>query len=143
MNPLPEMLNVQIKELYDKSDMQPDQIAEALSVDEHSVKMVLMGSSSKFRNEVKKNPSLFTQDEFDMAKQRITSLVFAENENVAFRAAKFVINENKGRHDLQHVKNLNVNVTLLNDQLVNMKKAIEKGKAKVIDIPAEIEHLAD
>ena len=62
MNPLPEMLNVQIKELYDKSDMQPDQIAEALSVDEHSVKMVLMGSSSKFRNEVKKNPSLFSAD---------------------------------------------------------------------------------
>lgn len=140
---LDQMLNTQIKELYENGDMEPIAIAEALSLDEHSVKMVLISSSTKFRAKAKKNKALFSDDDFSMAKQRMAQLIFAEHENVAFRASKFILNENMGRNDVRNIQNLNVNVNILNEQLINAKKAIENGKNKIIDIPSEVKHLSE
>ncbi len=140
---LDQMLNQQIKQLYETGEMEPLQIADVLSLDEHSVKMVLISSSPKFRKQAKKNKSLFTDSDMDMAKQKMVGLIYSEHDNVSFRAAKFIINENSGRHDIKNVQNLNVNINLLNDQLVNAKKAIENGKNKIIDIPSEVSHLAE
>ncbi len=137
------MLNCQIKELYENGDMDPIQIAEVLSLNEQDVKMVLISSSSKFRGKAKKNKSLFSEDDFAFAKNKMVGLIYSDHDNVAFRAAKFVINENSGRHDVQHLQTMNINVNLLNDQLLNMKKAIQNGKDKVIDIPSEVSHLAE
>src|SRR5438552_6917279 len=105
--------------------MEPIAIAEALGLDENSVKMVLISSSSKFRKEAKENKTLFSTDDFNLAKQKMAGLIFSDHDNVAFRASRFIINENLGRNDIQQVKLLNINVNLLNDQLVNMKKAID------------------
>ena len=138
-----QMLNAQITELYEQSDMEPIQIAEALGLDETSVKTVLISSSSKFRKNAKNDKSLFSDDDFNLAKQRMAQLIWAENEGVALRASKFIINENLGRHNIQTMKLLNVNVSLINNQMSAAKKAIENGKSKVIDIPSEVSHLAE
>ncbi|HEX9232444.1 MAG TPA: hypothetical protein VF849_00055 [Blattabacteriaceae bacterium] len=138
-----EMLNAQITELYEQSDMEPIQIAEALGLEEESVKMVLISSSSKFRKDSKKNPSLFTDDEFAMAKARMSSLVWSEKDNVSYKAAKFILYENLGRNNTQSLKMLNINVNLINDQMLAAKKAIEQGKNKIIDIPTEVKHLSE
>ena len=136
-----EMLNCQIVELYENSDMEPITIAEALGLEEESVKMVLIGSSSKFRKEAKNNSKLFSDDDFNLAKQRMAQLLWADNEGVALRASKFIINENLGRNDVATMKMLNVNVNLINAQMVAAKEAINKGKNKIIDIPEEVKHL--
>lgn len=137
------MLNAQIKELYENGDMEPIQIAEVLQLDENSVKMVLLGSSTKFRKAAKENKGLFTDDDFTQAKQKMAGLLYSEHDNVSFRAAKFILNENMGRHDIRNVQNLNINVNILNEQILNAKKAIEKGKNKIIDVPSEIAHLKE
>lgn len=137
------MLNAQVKELYENGGMDTISIAEALSLDEHSVKMVLISSSHKFRTEAKKNKTLFTDSDLDLAKSKMVGLICSEHDNVAFRASKFIINENLGRNDIQQVKNMNINVNLLNDQLLNMKKAIQNGKEKIIEVPSEVAHLSE
>src|SRR6266699_3619749 len=105
------MLNCQIRELYETGNMEPIQIAEALSLDENSVKMVLISSSSKFRKEVKENKTLFSTEDFNLARQKMAGLIFSELDNVAFRASRFIINENLGRNDIQQMKLLNINVS--------------------------------
>ena len=137
------MLNAQILELYENGEMDTISIAEVLSLDEQMVKMVLISSSPKFRSNAKKHKGLFTEDDFEYAKRRMVGLIYSEHDNVSFRAAKFVINENSGRHDVKHIQNLNVNINLLNEQMQNAKKALENGKNKIIEIPAEIEHLSE
>ncbi len=138
-----KMLNCQIVELYENSDLEPIAIAESLGLEEESVKMVLISNSSKFRKDAKKNPTLFSADEFEMAKQRVAQLIWSDRDNVAFKAAKFILYENLGRNDVQTMKLLNVNVNLINEQMSAAKKAIEAGKNKVIDIPAEVKHLSE
>lgn len=138
-----KMLNTQIVELYENSDLEPIAIAESLGLEEESVKMVLISNSSKFRKEARKDKTLFTSDEFELAKQRMAQLIWSEKDNVAYRASKFILYENLGRNDAQTLKNLNINVNLINDQMAAAKKAIEAGKNKVIDIPAEVSHLAE
>jgi len=138
-----KMLNAQIVELYENSDMEPIAIAEALNLEEESVKTILISSSSKFRKAYKENKNLFTDDEFILAKQRIAQLIWSDRDNVAFRAAKFIVNENLGRNSVKNIQNLNINVSLINDQMRMAKKAIQEGKDKVIEVPSEISHLAE
>ena len=143
MNNSRDMLNAQIVELYENNDMEPIAIAEALELEEESVKMVLISNSSKFRKEAKANSKLFSDSDFEMAKQRMSQLIYSEKDNVSYKAAKFVLYENLGRNDVQTMKLLNVNVNLINNQMKAAKVAIENGKNKVIDIPSEVSHLAD
>ncbi len=138
-----KMLNCQIVELYENSDLEPIAIAEALNLEEESVKMVLISNSSKFRKNSKKNSLLFTDDDFQMAKARMSQLIWSEKDNVSYKAAKFVLYENLGRNDIQTMKLLNVNVNLINTQMKQAKEAIEKGKNKIIDVPSEIKHLSE
>ena len=138
-----KMLNAQITELYESSEMEPIAIAEALGLEEESVKMVLISSSSKFRKEAKNNSKLFSSDDFQLAKQRMAQLIYSEKDNVSYKASKFVIYENLGRNDVQTMKLLNVNVNLINTQMAAAKKAIENGKNKIIDVPSEVKHLAE
>ncbi len=138
-----QMLNAQIVELYESSDMEPIAIAEALGLEEESVKMVLVSSSNKFRKNAKENPKLFSDDEFTLAKQRMAQLIWSEKDNIAYKASKFILYENLGRNDVATMKLLNVNVNLINKQMFAAKKAIENGKNKIIDIPVEVKHLAD
>ena len=143
LNSSTDMLNAQIVELYENNDMEPIAIAEALELEEESVKMVLISSSSKFRKEVKNNKGLFSDDEFTLAKQRMAQLLYSEKDNVSYKAAKFILYENLGRNDVQTMKLLNVNVSLINTQMKAAKVAIENGKNKVIEIPSEVSHLAE
>lgn len=138
-----KMLNAQVKELYETGNLDPIQIAEVLSLDEHSVKMVLISNSSAFRKAMKADKTLFTSSDLAKAKDRMSELMYSESDGVSFRASKFVINEAKGRHDVRSIQNVNINVNILNEQIANAKKAIDNAKNKIIDIPAEVSHLAE
>ncbi len=137
------VLNAQITELYENSDMEPIAIAEALGLEEESVKMVLISNSGKFRKNAKENEKLFSDDDFNLAKQRMAQLIWSDKDNVAYRASKFILYENLGRNDVKTMKLLNVNVNFINDQMRQAKEAISKGKEKIIDIPSEIKHLSE
>jgi hypothetical protein len=85
-----------------------------------------------------KDPQLFSEDDERTAVLVMGQLLNHENENIQFRSAKFIINERKGRHDRGNLKNLNINVNLINEQMKRVKEAKQRALSKVIDVPAEI-----
>ena len=141
----------QITELYENSNLTSEQISCELELCEESVKMVLQKYSPKFRME-ESSKSLqetkdkeFTTDEFTAAKQAIASLLYAEHEGTRLRAAKFIVNENKGRNDVKQAintlyKNSSFNVLIINEQLSRARQALENSKKlaevseKIIDV---------
>lgn len=141
--------NAQIVQMYEELDLSPGEIAETLEIDEQAVHLTLASNSVKFRKEkaiekagndssyAQVNADLFTKGDVDEAAAVIANLCkFSEDEHIQMRAANFIINEAKGRHDLKHIKNLNLNVTLINDQMKRAREAKERAKSKVIDVPA-------
>ena|SRR5947208_1272860 len=140
----------QIITLYDDIGLNTKQIGEELELCEESVKMVLQKYSAKFRQEESSNNLVetkekeFTTDEFTAAKQAIASLLYAEHEGTRLRAAKFIVNENKGRNDVKQAintlyKNSNFNVLIINEQLSRARQALENSKKladaeKIIDV---------
>ena len=140
----------QICTLYDEVGLSPKQISDELELAEESVKMVLQKYSAKFRQEESANSlqkpeeKEFTTDEFTAAKQAIASLLYAEHEGTRLRAAKFIVNENKGRNDVKQAintlyKNSSFNVLIINQQLERARQALENSKKladaeKIIDV---------
>jgi hypothetical protein len=132
------MTNIQIKELYEKQNMAPEQIAEALGLEVDSVKFTLASASGKYRRAIDGDKT-FEQTVMAEAVSVIGELLYdTDNPNIRLKAAKFVINENKGRHDVDAVKNLNINVNVFNMQLKQareqLKRAKEANGAPVVDV---------
>ena len=105
--------------------MSPEEIAEQEDIDITSIKAILMQFSSIYRKSCKVDDSLnFTEDELVRSNQVIASLMqYAEDENLRFRAAKYIRDDKKGRLDAPSaLAGLNVNVLMFDERL---KKALE------------------
>ena len=138
------MISEAIKALYENEALSPDQISEALEMPIESIKVSLLQNSPKFRQDIKlpSNDKDFTDDELETAKIAIARCMNAEDEHLAFKAAKFVFNERKGRHNIKSlVKNVNLNINLINAQMQNARaakeRAINKKPVKEIQVKDE------
>lgn len=133
------MTDQQIVTLYEVSNLSPDQIAESLNLEKEAVVLALAGRSSKYNKLARKDTALFNEQDEERAVMVMRNCLFAEDSNVQFRAAKFMINERKGRHDpLNGIKTLNITVHSINDQVKRAKQALEASKNTVIDVPSEM-----
>jgi len=108
-----------------------EDIASELDVEVESVKLILTQQGEG---------DTFTPVDFATAKSALRSCLSCEEYSTRFRAARFIINEIKGRNDI--VKNLqqlgSINVLVINQQMLRAKQAIEKSKNnKIIDILEE------
>src|SRR6266581_6275950 len=90
----------QIKVLYEEVGLSVEQIAEDQSLEVSAVKIILNKVSFKYRRSLKEYEETCTEDDYTAAKQAISSLLYAEHEGTRLRAAKFVVNEVKGRNDV-------------------------------------------
>lgn len=130
------MTNQQIVSLYEGSGLSLKELSEVFSMEEETIKLALVQGSSKYREELKKDPTLFNDGDLQSAVMTMTQLLTAEEEGVKFRAAKFIINEKMGRHNIKNVQQLNINVNLFNDKMKKAKLAADRAKG-VIDVEAE------
>ena len=131
------MTNEQIVRLYEDSGLGITDLAEVFHMEPETVKLALVQGSAKFREEIKQDPSLFNDGDLQSATMTMTQLLVAEEPNVRFRAAKFIINEKLGRHNLKNVQQLNINVNLFNSQMKKAKEAINRSKG-IIDVEGSV-----
>lgn len=129
--------NMQIVTAYEVNGLTPEQIADLEGYDVGAVKSVLMQFSSAYRKAVKKGEEDgFSEDEEMRARQVIAQLAqYAEDDNLRFRASKYIRDDKKGRLDVvKKQKGLNINVLMINAEIQKATQAIERGKQKVIDL---------
>ena len=133
--------NDQVVKLYEEFSMGPEEISEALGgLSEEGVRIILAARSRKFRGEAKAKGEF--ADVVEEAKSVMASLMhYTEQPGVMYKAAKFIINENKGRHDVKskggELRNLNVNVRVISEHIEKAKAAKEAARNKIIDVPSE------
>ena len=138
--------NNTIVESYESLGMTPDEIATDQLWEVESVKLVLLQHSPLYRERLAVNGSekynenstreTFNKEEELLARDVIVRLAgSSEFDAIAFRAARFIIDERKGRNDIQTMKTLNLNVTLINQRMRQAKQALARAKEqKIIDI---------
>jgi hypothetical protein len=139
------MLNIDtsIITLYEKENVPIEDIAEGLGLTSDQVKLSLAQYSSKFRKLAKQDDTLFDDSVLALARNKMVELATqSSNEGIAYRACKFIINENKGRHDVDKVKGAQINILSINEQMREAVDTINRSKAKhnmkeVVDIPSE------
>ena len=119
-----------------------EDIGEELNLEKEAVKLVLTQHSPEYRSAIKKNSDTFTDQDYELAKEALKSCLWSEEDSTKFRAARFIINEIKGRNDV--IKNLqqvnSINVLVINSQMRKAKAALEKSK--MIDIESSTEKAA-
>jgi hypothetical protein len=129
--------NQQLVTLYDENpEVSIEMLAENFGYELEAIKMTLSASSVRYRKEMKKDETTFTDDDYEVAKKTMCRLMNAEVEAVALRAATFVINEHKGRHNLENHKNLGTNINIINVHVQKARQALAMSKAQkpVVDI---------
>lgn len=148
-------LNRQIVVAFEEENLTVEEIAEnfgedGVPLEVAAVKAALMQSSSKFRKlakaeisgEEKEPEYAFTDFEAIDARGVMANLMrYSDDENIQFKAAKYILDDKKGRLDaIKNLPGMNFNVLMVNDQ---MKKAIAARErtaslreAKTIDLPA-------
>jgi len=141
--------NLQIVHLFENLQLSPEEIASNLELELGAVLLSLSAESSKYRREMaveqkskgeivkEEDVQLFnTADVSDAAAVIANLMRDSEDEHVRMRAAKFVVNEGKGRNDTKAVKNLNVSVNYINEQMQRARAAKDRAKETVIDVSA-------
>lgn len=121
--------NEQIVAAFEDSCMSPEDIAQSLGFDLLAVKAVLLQNCPSYRKSAKKDDALqFTENEAEEMKGIILNIARYEedDQSLKFKAAKFILEDKKGRLDIgKQMNTLNINVLDFNAQL---KKAIEAEK---------------
>lgn len=118
--------NEQIVAAFEDSGMSPEDIATSLGFDILAVKAVLLQNCPSYRKSAKKDDALqFTENEAEEMKGIILNIARYEedDQNLKFKAAKFILEDKKGRLDIgKQMNTLNINVLDFNEQ---MKRALE------------------
>lgn len=127
--------NQQIVTAFEELGMTPAEIAQDQELDEVSVKAILMQSSALYRKACKNEDSKedtfnFSDEELVMANQVISNLArYSEDENMQFRAAKYIRDDRKGRLDvIKQQTGLNINVIAFNEHMQKAIAAVERAK---------------
>ena len=123
--------NLSIVQSFESLGMTPEEIAEAEELDLSAVKGILMQNSSKYRKACKKEVDFcFNDDEALAAKQVMVNLMrYSDDENLQFRAAKYLLDDKKGRLDVvQQQTGLNINVLQFNEHMQQALAAVQRSK---------------
>jgi hypothetical protein len=132
-------------EMYETLGMTPEEIAADASVDVLAVKAILTRHSPMYKQLLPKDEkkALFSGDLLLAAAETMESLLEEDDPTVKFRAAKFIIDEVKGRNDamLKHMLGNNapqININVINMQLARSRAAIAAAKnSKPLEQPKE------
>ncbi len=149
--------DTQIIEAYETLNLEPSEIASQLGWSEDAVRLVLATKSRRYyetMNNIQKTPGpapqsdsqiapqgdskTFHEQVYEQAVEVAGSLLHADDENIRARMAKFIINENKGRHDKKQLNIGQLNISIINErmQAVREAKALSKPKAaSPIEVP--------
>lgn len=123
--------------LYEECDLLPEQIAETEGLDLPIVELALWRNSAVFRRlaSKEKKDELFNNEDLAAAAAAMRSNLDSEDERVVFRAAEFIINEKKGRHDnTSALKSAlkgstgNINVLVIQQHFAKARMAVERGR---------------
>jgi hypothetical protein len=132
------MTNEQLVTLYDENpDVTVEMLSDNFGYELEAVKLALAGSSTRYRKELRKDDTIFTDEEFDMAKRGMVELAKrAEVEAVKFRALKFVIDEHMGRNKTESAKGAINNINIVNVHVQKARQALAKSKAQkpIVDV---------
>lgn len=126
--------------------MSPSEIAEQFGVDELSVKEVLLRKSRPYREGVKEKKEDVSEGEleemFDIVKNIARGQQF-DNPGVALKAAKFVIDEKKGRNGSAD-RGGAINVLMFNEELQRVRAGLSERKRSLglIEVEAKAEAVA-
>lgn len=95
-----------------------------------SVKAVLAQYSAKYRAAIrgdKNSNEDFSQDEGEMAKQTIASIMMSTDDDyLKFRTAKYIRDDKKGRLDVDKMNGLKIDVMTFNFHIKQVKEARER-----------------
>jgi len=122
----------QILNLYEKLNLSLEDIAEDRDISLTEVKAVLMQYSSIYRGAIKEDKTLdFTDSELELANKAIAEIMLStDDENIKFRAAKYIRQDKKGRLDAaKNMRGLNINVFTFNDQMKRAQMSLERTRA--------------
>lgn len=156
---MPSAQIIQMVAAYENGQLPIDLIADEFETDELTVKAALLNHSLKYRGEVKADIKKgiepdFTDTDLEMANNVIRQTVLeTDDENLKFRAAKYIRDDKKGRKDiLSGLGALHINVFEFNEQLRRQRIAREMrqetkqlnntqpsespGPAQIIDSPS-------
>ena len=137
--------NEQIVTAFEVNGLEPEQIADAFGLDVLAVKSVLLQNSSIYRKDSKKDERLqFTEGEAEEMKTIILNIArYTEDDpNLQFKAAKFILEDKKGRLDAQatgkQMNQFNFNVLRFEEQMKKALEARERTERKAIDVTSSV-----
>jgi hypothetical protein len=137
--------DVEIKTRYEDLEMSVADIAEDMRLDADAVRMSLAQTSATYRVELRQGKveekAFFENAVAKRAAETMEQLLDSPEESVKFRAAKFIMDEYKGRNDaavkgLRSMQNLGIGVLQLNEALRRSREQLAKARGNngVIDI---------
>jgi hypothetical protein len=130
------MTKEQLVTLYDENtDVTTQMLADNFGYELEAVKMILASGSTRYRKEMRKDETTFSEDDFDIAKRTMVNLMKeSEVDAVKYRAATFVINEHLGRNKLENAKNLGGNINVINIHVQKAREALARSKGIVTEV---------
>lgn len=130
-----------LKVAYETLGMTPEQIAEDRQLDITSVKAGLMQCSSRYRRDCGKEEEAddslnFNDDDLQRVNQTIVELALgAENEAVRLKAAMYVRDDKKGRHDVvKQVGGMGFNILQFNQFMEKSRAGAEQIKQEILGV---------
>jgi len=129
-------INQAIVTAYEELGMTPEEIADDQGLDISVIKATLIQSSLTYRKVIKKDDSEFSDEDLVQVNNVIRqTALYAEDENLRFRAASYIRDDKKGRRDIiKQVQNTQpINALIFNVQFQKAQKAIERACGKLKD----------
>lgn len=124
-------INEQIISAFEQSDeISLDMLFAAFpNYSPEAIKLILASGSVKYRKMIKKDPQIFDDQTEEMARMAMLGLLGSNEGHLVFKAAKYVLDDRKGRHDVKSYKNLNVNIISIEERMNRARKALANSKA--------------
>ncbi len=129
----------QIVEAYEVESLTPEQIASDLGYDPTAVSLSLAQYSPAYQQKNKElvkadEKPLFDDVHMNRARDVMVALTMnTDSPQVQYQAAKFIINEKKGRNDLGKLKSIGISVTVFNEGLAKAMAIKEQVKLRALN----------
>jgi len=130
---------------YDDLGLTPEDIAADLSLETDAVRMVLSQYSANYKSSLRESGNterkVFNELVANRAASVMEQLLYAEDESVRYRAAKFVIDEHRGRNDaavanMKAMQNVGIGILQLNTA-VQKARMMRLRREQALDIMSD------